>query len=92
MSKSFKKVPWFEKFESAETKVASDNANNSQMIMQMLRMYLSKFGLTEFIPQVEEMLSYGCWCQILKERLAGKGLPIDEYDAICRDWQHCTQV
>ena len=68
VSKSWKKVPWFEKLDFAENKVASDNANNSAMIMNMLRMYLSKFGLTEFIPQVEEMLSYGCWCQILKER------------------------
>ena len=60
-------MPWFEKM--TENKVASDNANNSAMIMQMLQMYLSKFGLKDFIPQVKEMLSYGCWCQIFKARL-----------------------
>ena len=51
-----------------DNRVASDTANNSMMIMQLLRAYLSRFGLMNFIPQVEKMLSYDCWCQILKER------------------------
>ena len=38
------------------------------------------------------MLQYGCWCQILKERLAGKGVPVDAYDRLCRDWQKCNEV
>ena len=38
------------------------------------------------------MLQYGCWCQILKDRLAGKGVPTDKYDELCRDWQRCNEV
>ena len=48
--------------------------------------------LAEFIPQVEDMLQYGCWFQILKERLAGKELPADAYDNQCRKWQRCNEV
>ena len=62
------------------------------MLMNVLRFYLSAQGLSEFIPQVEDMLQYGCWCQILKERLAGKGLPTDAYDNLCRKWQKCNEV
>jgi len=66
-------------------------ANNSFMLMNILRFYLQSQGLTDFIPQVEDMLQYGCWCQILRERLAGKGLPTDDYDVLCQDWQRCNE-
>ena len=84
--KSDEKVPW--QFE-LPSKV---DANNSYMLMNVLRFYLSAQGLAEFIPQVEDMLQYGCWCQILKERLQGKGLPTDAYDNLCRKWQKCNEV
>lgn len=86
--KTHQKVPW--QFELELPSKAE--ANNGHMLMNILRFYLQAQGLTGFIPQVEDMLQYGCWCQILKERLAGKGVPVDAYDRLCRDWQKCNEV
>jgi len=80
-------VPWQFEFKLP----SKTEANNGYMLMNVLRFYLQSQGLTQFIPQVEDMLQYGCWCQILKDRLAGKGVPTDKYDELCRDWQRCNE-
>ena len=86
--KNSNKVPW--QFDL--TIPSKTEANNSLVLKDILRFYLQKRSLDAFIPQVEGMLQYGCWCQILKERLAGKGIPIDSYDSLCRNWQKCNEV
>ena len=67
MCLNLQKDPWFQKL--MENKVATDTANNSAMMKMMLQFYLGKAGLSELFPQIENMLSYGCWCQIFKDRL-----------------------
>ena len=86
--KNSNKVPW--QFDL--TIPSKTEANNSHVLKDILRFYLQRRSLDAFLPQVEGMLQYGCWCQILKERLAGKGIPIDSYDSLCRNWQKCNEV
>ena len=43
--------------------------------------------------KVDDMLSYGCWCQIRNKEaegiVPGRGQPVDELDAACRAWHQC---
>ena len=53
---------------------------NALLMQQMLQFYLSVVhGVgTE---EVEQMLSYGCYCQLLTTRKIGVGEPVDALDA-----------
>ena len=51
---------------------------NALLIQQMLEFYLSFSG--QDTSKAPEMLSYGCFCQILGERQEGKGKPRDDLD------------
>ena len=43
--------------------------------------------------KVDDMLSYGCWCQIRNLEaegiVPGHGTPVDELDAACKRWHQC---
>jgi hypothetical protein len=69
------------------TGVRSDG--NALLIQQMLEFYLSFSG--QDTSNVEAMLSYGCYCQLLVQRKEGKGEPMDKFDEICLKYQQCTK-
>ena len=53
---------------------------NALLVQQMLQFYLSvvhEVGTAE----AEQMLSYGCYCQLLSTRKIGLGEPVDAFDA-----------
>ena len=53
---------------------------NALLISQMLEFYLTTIhGVSA--NKVEQMLSYGCYCQLLTTRQIGLGKPVDEFDA-----------
>ena len=43
--------------------------------------------------KVNDVLSYGCWCQIRNQEaqgiVPGHGTPVDELDAACKRWHQC---
>ena len=55
----------------------------------MLEFYLS-FGGKD-TSNVEAMLSYGCFGQVLVQRKEGSGLPLDKLDEIFSKYQQCTK-
>ena len=63
-----------------EISVGARSDGNALLISQMLEFYLTTI---HEVPanKVEQMLSYGCYCQLLTTRRIGLGEPIDEFDA-----------
>jgi len=52
---------------------------NASLIQQMLQFYLIMSG--QSTDNAAAMLNYGCWCQLLTDRVKGKGDSVDELDA-----------
>jgi len=73
--------------EEISSGVRSDG--NALLIQQMLDFYLTFNG--KGTSNVEEMLSYGCFCQLLVTRKEGKGQAVDVFDEICMRYQQCTK-
>ena len=63
---------------TAEIATGTRSDGNALLIQQMLQFYLGFAG--ESTDDVEFMLSYGCFCQLLVSRKEGKGEPVDEFD------------
>lgn len=65
--------------------------DNRDMVIQQLDYLLGK-SQNAYMPRVmyDEMLEYGCWCNLLDEKLTqGIGDPVDEIDEACRAWRRC---
>jgi len=52
---------------------------NASLIQQMLQFYLGMNG--QSTENAVAMLNYGCWCQLLTDRVQGKGDAVDELDS-----------
>jgi len=62
---------------------------NAFLIQQMLEFYLSQAGFASSIA--EQMLNYGCYCNLLPNRFQGKGNPVDNLDLFCQQYQRCSK-
>jgi len=75
---------------AAEIALGARSDGNALLISQMLEFYLTVIhGLSR--DQVDQMLSYGCYCQLLTSRKIGVGSPVDKFDEICKKYQQCTR-
>ena len=78
------KLPDMSKIALAQQEISmgARNDGNALLIKQMVEFYLgSDFAMA---PQ---LLSYGCWCQILgDQRKHGLGEPLDTLDQICKGY------
>ena len=85
------KKPDMGKFKSAMAEVSSGarNDGNALLVEQQLMFYLDAEGRDTALAA--KMLSYGCWCQLVQNRLNGVGEPVDEFDAICKKYQACSR-
>ena len=66
-----------------------DNRDNVQaMLKKLLKQRMDNHALT-----AEEMLSSGCWCQLLTSnfQISNRGEPVNAIDAACRKWHKCNQ-
>ena len=54
------------------------DTGNVNLIKQMLEFYLQIAGRDSKFAGL--MLNSGCWCQLLNQRVKGKGDPVDEFD------------
>ena len=45
------------------------------------------------LPTYDQMLKYGCWCQLHDENweVSNKGTPMDHLDNACRSWFKCYE-
>ena len=47
----------------------------------------------ELFIKLEQMFSYGCWCQIRNQAVGGivkgHGDPVDAMDGLCKAWHQC---
>ena len=62
------------------------------MIESMVKLYLLIKGVD---INVDDLLNYGCWCQIGISNSnfeARKGRPIDLLDKQCQNWFRCYRV
>lgn len=41
--------------------------------------------------ELENLWNYGCWCNFGEDIGKGAGIPVNEYDEICRDMQKCIR-
>ena len=57
---------------------------------QMIQFYFSNNGIS--FELVDQVLNYGCWCQIrnISDFKSGKGIPLDSFDQACKQWQQCS--
>ena len=85
------KKPDMAKFKAAMAEVSSGarNDGNALLVQQQVEFYLAAEGRD--IALAPKMLSYGCWCQLVQNRLNGVGEPVDEFDAICKKYQACSR-
>ena len=66
-----------------------DNRDNVQaMLKKLLKQRMDNHSLT-----AEDMLSSGCWCQLLTSNFlaSNRGEPVNALDAACRKWHKCNQ-
>ncbi|CAG5109582.1 Oidioi.mRNA.OKI2018_I69.chr2.g4102.t1.cds [Oikopleura dioica] len=73
--------------ENLERSARSDG--NAFLIRQMLEFYLSQAGFDTSLA--EQMLNYGCYCNLLPNRFQGKGDPVDNLDLFCQQYQRCSK-
>lgn len=85
------KKPDMAKFKAAKAEIALGNRSdgNALLIQQIIEFYLSTKNLD--FTTAPKMISYGCWCQLLVNRKNGLGEPVDEFDAICKQYQQCSK-
>ena len=60
------------------------------MIESMIKLYLMLSGNMNI--QVDDVLNYGCWCQIgqTNDAFATRGgKPVDKFDRHCQNWARC---
>jgi len=79
------------KVASAQTEIATGARadGNALLIQQLLEFYLNAAGHNT--GKADQMLNYGCYCQLLEQRRVGLGTPVDGLDEICQRYQRCTQ-
>merc|ERR1712178_119685 len=87
--------------QSLFNKMLGDHNNNVEQrnfvfsetdsLYQIFQFYMGNKG--QDFSKVDDMLSYGCWCQIRNEEaqgiVTGHGAPVDELDAACKRWHQC---
>lgn len=60
-------------------------------LYQIFQFYMGNAG--QDFSKVDDMLSYGCYCQIRNDAaqgiVKGRGTPVDALDAACKAWQQC---
>jgi len=65
--------------------------SETDSLYQIFQFYMGNKGLD--FSKVDDMLSYGCWCQIRNEEaqgiVPGHGQPVDALDAACKAWHQC---
>merc|ERR1711990_876031 len=87
--------------QSLFNKMLGDHNNNVEQrnfvfsetdsLYQIFQFYMGNKG--QDFSKVDDMLSYGCWCQIRNQEaegiVPGHGTPVDELDAACKRWHQC---
>merc|ERR1711937_1126758 len=65
--------------------------SETDSLYQIFQFYMGSKG--QDFSKVDDMLSYGCWCQIRNQEAegiaTGHGTPVDELDAACKRWHQC---
>merc|ERR1712136_103061 len=65
--------------------------SETDSLYQIFQFYMGSKG--QDFSKVDDMLSYGCWCQIRNQEaegiVPGHGTPVDELDAACKRWHQC---
>ena len=60
------------------------------MIMNLSKGQFDEFGR---FSKLDDVLSYGCWCQIRNQEaqgiVPGHAGPVDELDLACKRWHQC---
>ena len=68
----------------------TNNSHNFNLLKNLLKLLIKQmveFYLGSDFAMAPQLLSYGCWCQILgDQRKHGLGEPLDTLDQICKGY------